>query len=439
MKTNKETMISRRPFLKAAVGAAIFPLILPSGAQGANQGLRIGVIGTGRMGRGNMFSTVNAGMDPATNAVVCAVCDVDLNRAKQGKADLEKKYADKEKKVEVKVYQDFREMLATSDIDGVIIATPDHQHAITAIAAANAKKDIYLQKPLTYSIVEGQKLVEAVRRNKVVLQTGAQQRSSIYFRKTCELVRNGYIGKLEQIEVEVPTDKGEGDPAQSDVPENLDFDMWIGPTPVVPYAERGVHPQKGFGRPGWLQIESYCRGMITGWGAHMYDIAQWGLGLDMDSGPVEVQASADFPKRGLFDVHVGYQGEAMYANGVKMISHNGNPGVKFVGSDGWIRVKRGAFDAHDRDIFREEIPENGIHLYESKQHEGDFLRSMITRKDPINPVEAGHRSNSVCVLHHISMKLGGRKLKWDPKAERFENDDEANALLDFPHREPWSV
>ena len=237
----------------------------------------------------------------------------------------------------------------------------------------------------------------------------------------------------------MPTDQGEGDPKQVAVPENLDFDMWMGPTPVVPYAERGVHPQEGYSRPGWLQIDCYCRGMITGWGAHMYDIAQWGLGVDMDSGPVEVQASGDFPKRGLFNVHVGYKGEAMYANGVKLISQNGSPGVKFVGSEGWLLVKRGSFEAHDRNIFREEIPDNGIHLYESKHHEADFLRSMRTRKDPVNPVEAGHRSNSVCVMHHISMKLAGRKLQWDPKAEIFVNDDEANALLDFPHREPWGV
>ncbi len=178
--------------------------------------------------------------------------------------------------------------------------------------------------------------------------------------------------------------------------------------------------------------------MITGWGAHMYDIAQWGLGLDTTSGPVEIKASADFPTRGLFDVHVGYKAEAMYANGVKMVSHNGNPGVKFIGSDGWIWVDRGGFKAPDRAIFREKIPDDGIHLYESKNHEADFLRSMRTRKDPCNPVEAGHRSNSVCVIHHIAMKLG-RKLKWDPKAEKFIGDAEANRMLDFPHRKPWVV
>lgn len=433
-----KTLLSRNTFLNITGGAAVAPMILPSGVLGAKQCLRIGCIGSGRMGRSNMFAMVSCGQDVGVDAIITAVCDVDINRARVAKRDLQNKYAEKGQMLSADVYQDFREMLATADIDGVIIATPDHQHAITAIAAANAKKDIYLQKPFTYSVVEGQELVKAVRRNNIILQTGAQQRSSQYFSKTIELVRNGFIGKLQEIEVVVPTDKGTGDPAQSPVPEKLNYDMWLGPTPVQPYAEWRVHPQKGFSRPGWLQIEAYCRGMITGWGAHMYDIAQWGLGCDTDSGPVEVSATADFPKRGLFDVHVGYQAEALYANGVKMVSHGGKAGVKFIGSDGWIWVSRGGFKAHDREIFRNQVPEGGYHAYKSNNHEADFLKCMRTRKDPCNPAEAGHRSNSVCVIHHIAMKLG-RKLKWDPKAEKFIGDDEANRMLDFPHRKPWTV
>jgi len=178
--------------------------------------------------------------------------------------------------------------------------------------------------------------------------------------------------------------------------------------------------------------------MITGWGAHMYDIAQWALGIDTDSGPVEVEATAEFPRRGLFDVHVGYRAEARYANGVKLTSHNGDPGVKFVGQQGWIWVTRGKYEAHDRNIFREKIGENEIRLYESKNHMRNFLECMRSRKNPAAPVEVGHRSNSVCILHHIAMKLG-RKLRWDPTAERFANDDAANALLDYPHRGPWTL
>jgi predicted dehydrogenase len=366
---------------------------------------------------------------------VLAVCDLDINRANHAKNVLTKKYRDK---TSVDVYQDYRELLDRDDIDGVIIVTPDHQHAGPAIAAANAKKDIYLEKPLTYTIAEGQKLVAAVRKNEVIFQTGTMQRSSHYFRMTCELVRNGRIGKLHTVHVTIPTDKGRGNPQPMPVPENLDYNMWLGPAPDAPYTEDRVHPQKGFGRPGWLQIRDYCYGMITGWGAHMYDIAQWGLGTDKDSGPINVKAQGDFPDRGLFNVHVGFKAEAMYANGIKMTSENGNPGVKFVGDEGWIFVHRGGFNAHDRNIFREKIGDDEIHLYKSNNHMSDFLNSIKTRKDPICPVEVGHRSNSVCILHHISMRLG-RKLTWDPKAEKFKNDDEANKMLDYQHRKGWEV
>jgi predicted dehydrogenase len=422
--------------MAASAGIVAAPFILPSGVLGAEQKLQIGLIGCGRMGRNNIRTVLGQG--GRANAIITAVCDVDINRADNLKAELEEMYAQEGKALKIQVYQDYRTFLAKSGVDGVVIATPDHQHALNAIAAAEAKKDIYLQKPLTYSVAEGRKLVDTVRRNKVVLQTGAQQRSSIYFRKPCELVRNGSIGNIHTVEVEVPTDGGQGDPAQSPVPENLDYEMWMGPAPLVPYAEAGVHPQHDLSRPGWLQIEAYCRGMITGWGAHMYDIAQWGLGMD-GSGPVEISATGEFPKRGLFDVHVAYAGEAAYANGVKLISRNGRPGVKFIGKEGWIRCWRGGFEAHDREILRQDVPEGGVRLYESRQHEADWLQAMRTRKDPVSPVEVGHRSNTICVLHHISMKLGGRKLKWDPVKEQVVGDPEANAMLDFEHRKPWTV
>jgi predicted dehydrogenase len=435
METNSR--LSRKSFLVASAGVAVAPMMLPSSVFAAEEAMKIGLIGCGRMGRSNILATQNFGLK--RNALVTALADVDIKRAVNLKLQLEKQYAEAGKKVHIEVYQDFRTLIEKSGIDGVVIATPDHQHAVNAIAAAEAKLDIYLQKPLTYSVVEGQKLIEAVRRNNVILQTGAQQRSSIYFRKPCELVLNGAIGKIHTVEVEVPTDKGKGDdPTQSPVPENLDFDMWLGPTPAQPYAEHRVHPQDSLKRPGWLQIEAYCRGMITGWGAHMYDIAQWGLGMD-ESGPVEISAVGEFPKRKLYDVHVGYEGEATYANGIKLISRNGSAGVKFIGDEGWIRCWRGGFEAHDREIFRKEIPEGGIKLPVSKDQVDNWLESMQTRKDPISTVETGHRSNTVCVLHHISMKLNGRKLKWDPVKEQIIGDPEANAMLDFEHRKPWTV
>ena len=436
-------ILSRRSFVKSAAGAVVVvvPFIVPSsvfGISAPSNRLRIGCIGTGRMGVVNMKQLLELGMDKRYNAHVVALCDVDNRRLENAASIVEKFYADRNMKTKPRTYEDYRKMLADKDLDGVIIATPEHNHALNGIAAANARKDIYMQKPLTYSVVEGQKLVKAVRKNNVILQTGSQQRSSVYFRRTCELVRNGRIGKLQCIEVAVPTDSGTGIEKPMEVPKNLNYDMWLGPTPYVPYTEHRVHPQADLSRPGWLQIEGYCRGMITGWGSHMYDIAQWALGVDTTSGPVEVESLAEFPDRGLFDVHVGYQSWATYANGVKLVSHNGRAGVNFIGSDGWIWVERGSFRAHDRNIFRQDTGPNCIKLYESNDHMGNFLECMRSRKEPIAPVEAGHRSNSVCVIHHIAMKLK-RKLKWNPDAECFINDDEANKMLDFTHRKKWQV
>ncbi len=434
---------TRRTFLKAAAAAAAAPQIVPAtvfGKDAPSNILAVGSIGTGRMGHGDMRNALYQGLDESAGARIVAVCDLDLDRAGHAKRDAEKRYKERNIETTVDVYQDFRKLLARKDIDAVTISTPDHQHALCAVAAAGAGKHLYLQKPFTYSVVEGQKLVQAVRRNGVVLQTGSQQRSDIRFRKSCELVRNGYLGKLKTIEVVVPTDHGKGDPTPMPVPENLNYDMWLGPTPRVPYTQDRVHPQKGFGRPGWLQIEAYCRGMITGWGAHMYDIAQWALGVDRDGGPVDVRATAEFPKRGLFDVHVGYKAEATYASGVKLISHNGSAGVKFIGDRGWLWVARGKWKAEPEDILRTQLADDDVRLYESKHHMLNFLRCCRTGKDPVAPAEVGHRSNSVCVLHHIAMKYQGKTLTWDPKTERFTGDStDANEMLDYPHREPWTI
>jgi predicted dehydrogenase len=224
-----------------------------------------------------------------------------------------------------------------------------------------------------------------------------------------------------------------------EIPDSLNYDMWLGPTPKAPYTEDRVHPRDGFGRPGWLQIEQYCRGMITGWGAHMYDIAQWAMGEDQDSGPVQVQASAVFPDRGLFDVHTSFEARAEYANGVELVSGSGNPpGVRFTGSDGWISVQRGSFDAHDEDVLREPAGDDRITLYRSDNHMANFLQCLREGTQPAAPAEVGHRANSVCVTHHIAMKLN-RALRWDPAQERFENDSEANELLDYQHRAPWTL
>ncbi len=439
--------ISRRGFLKtSAVAAASIgvPTVVPAhvlGKDAPSNVLRMGCIGNGRMGHGDMQACLQRGLEPETNATIVAVCDLDQQRSRHAKLVCENAYAKNvsdRPRPTIKIFDDYRELLSRDDIDGVTISTPDHWHALVAIAAAEAGKDIYLQKPLTYSVVEGQKLVEAVRKNNVVLQTGSQQRSDRRFHQACELVRNGRIGKLHTIRVLLPTDSGTGESKLMPVPEQLNYDMWLGPTPRQPYTEHRVHPQADFSRPGWLQIEAYCRGMITGWGAHMFDTAQWGHGSD-DSGPVEMEASAEFPDRGLFDVHTDFHAEGRYADGVRLLASSGTPaGVTFEGDAGSIAVTRGSINAEPGDILQEKIGENEVRLYQSDNHMRNFLQCMRTREDPICPVEVGHRSNSVCVITHVAMKLG-RKLRWDPKAERFIDDESANAMLDYDHRKPWTV
>jgi predicted dehydrogenase len=440
--STKRNILTRRDFIKAAATAAVAPAIVPSSVfsrPSPGDTMLLGCIGVGRQGQGDMQEAIYRGLE--AGARVVAVCDVDSHRAEDAQWLTEKIYATELGKNGYKgcaVYGDFRKLLARDDIDGVLIVTPDHWHAAHAVAAANAKKDIYVEKPMTYSIAEGQKLVKAVQVNKRILQVGSQQRSSVYFRTACELTRNKRLGKLTLIRVTLPSDVGTGDPRPMPVPKNLDYDFWLGPAPQAPFSEDRVHPQRSYERPGWLQIEQYCRGMITGWGAHMNDIAQWGNGSD-DTGPVEFEGKGDFPDRGLFDVHTTFHVEALYANGVRLVMETGDPaGVRFEGDRGWIFVERGKIEASDPEILREKIGDNEIKLYQSSNHMKNFLECMRSRKEPAAPVEVGHRSNSICVLAHIAMKLG-RKLKWDPKAERFVGDDEANRWLDYSHRAPWTV
>jgi len=429
----------RRKFLASTLATGAALAILPSTSRAGtnkNSTLQLAQIGCGRMGRGDMTNAMGGGIKEAFNARVVACCDVDANRTASAGEMVKKFYKERgEEKVDVKLYGDYREILQRDDIDGILISTPENWHGIMGVAAANAGKHMYVQKPLTYSIPEGRALVNAVRDNNIILQTGSQQRSSVHFRQVCTIIRNEWLGKLQKIEVEVPTDRGRADGEPGAPPAHLDFDQWLGPCPEVPYIESRVHPDKDFGRPGWLQVEQYCLGMITGWGSHMYDIGQWAIGDDQF--PTEFQATGEFPDRGLFDVHVGYEGEARYDNGVIMTSRNGNAGVKFITENGWAHCQRGRMTCSDSDLLRRQPTEDEITLYTSRNHMEDFLGSVRSGSDPVCPVEVGHQSNAICVLHHLSMKLGGRKLKWDPAAEKIIGDDEAHGRLTIPMRDPY--
>jgi predicted dehydrogenase len=456
--------IRRRDFLKTATAAAAaagaakaFPAIVPASVLGGgapSNMIQIGQIGCGRIAREHDLP----GVLPYDQARVVAVCDLDAKRLGEGKQFVEAFYAKKAGKTgaaAVRTYADFRDLVAAKDIDAVVISTPDHWHAIPAIAAARAGKDVYLQKPTSLTIAEGRALSDAIHRTGRILQIGSQQRSMPQFRIACELVRNGRIGELRSIKIGLPIDPaGEVEP-EMPVPKNLNYDMWLGSTPVVYYTEKRVHPQADYSRPGWLRCEQFGAGMITGWGVHHLDIAHWAMDLEY-SGPVEVEAQAEFPKKGLWDVHGKYRITAKYPNNVIMTVCDEFPnGVRFEGSKGWIFVTRGdyvasasdpvakdksaqALDASDPKILASKIGPEEVHLYVSEEQHGNWLDCIRTRRQPIAPVEVGHRTCSACLVSHVAMKLG-RKLYWDPAAERFKNDDAANAMLTRPMRAPWKI
>jgi predicted dehydrogenase len=340
------------------------------------------------------------------------------------------------------MYEDYRMLLANPSIDAVIICTPDHWHAQIAIEAALAKKDIYLQKPATLTVAEGRLLSDVVTRQGVILQMGAQCRSSSpQYRKAAELVRNGRIGKIHTVKINMPGDPSGPEAAEMAVPKNLNYNMWLGSTPEVYYTEIRVHPQNDYSRPGWLRCEQFGAGMITGWGAHLFDYSSWGMDTEL-TGPVSVEAVAQFPKSGLWNVHGDYMVKAEYENGISMYTSSGNPaGIRYEGDEGWIFVTHvgdNTLDASDRKILDSEIKENEIHLYQSSEQHGNWLDCIKSRKQPISPVELGHRACTVCLISHIAMKVPG-VLKWNPKTEQFTGNDLANSMLKKQQRFPYGT
>lgn len=456
--------MNRRNFVKnslkasaaTSLGIAGFPTIVPASVIGKNapsNRINIGAIGVGRISRDHdMNETIKY-----DKARIMAVCDVDSKRLADGKKYVNDYYSKKTGKPYdgVTMYNDHRELLLNKDIDAVLISTPDHSHAYLGIHAVEAGKDVYLQKPASLTIAEGRALSNAVHRTGRILQIGSQQRSSTQFRYAAELVRNGRIGDLKTVYVGLPGDPGGDEEPEMPIPKNLNYDAWLGSTPYVYYTEKRVHPQNDYSRPGWLRMEQFGAGMITGWGAHHVDCAHWAMDTEY-TGPIEVSGHANFPKSGLWNVHGLFQTEGIYANGVKMIISNEIPnGIKFEGTKGWIFVTRGnyrasssdpvtssandkALTASDNKIITSVIGENEIQLYKSDEQHGNWLDCIQSRLQPISPVEVGHRSCSTCLIHHIAMKLE-RKIYWDPMNERFINDDAANNLLNRPHRFPYEV
>jgi len=454
--------MERRDFLKnssaVVAGTIILPTIVPSTVFGKNapsNKINIAQIGFGRIAKGHdLAETLKY-----DEARIIAVADLDSNRAAKGKEFIEDYYTKKtgsKEAVAVKTYGDYREMLLNKDIDAVMISTPDHWHSQPAIEAALAGKDVYLQKPTSLTIAEGRMLVDVVKRKGTILQVGTQQRAMPQFRIAAELVRNGRIGKLHTVKIGLPGDPSGPEAPEMQVPKNLNYDMWLGSTPEVYYTEMRVHPQNSLtDRPGWLRCEQFGAGMITGWGQHHFDSAAWGMDTE-HTGPISINAMAQFPKSGLWNVHGEFIAVAEYLNGITMITSGGYPnGIRYEGSEGWIFVTRGdytasasdpvsaskssmALDASDPKILTSIIKENEIHLYKIDNQHGNWLDCIKTRKAPISPVEIGHRACSICLITHISMKLG-RKLDWNPETEMFVKDEEANKMLSRSQRFPYGT
>ena len=437
------TRQSRRRFLKSTTTAAVAaPFILPSHLWAAdvapNDKITLGFIGMGTQNRGLMNGFLNK---KETQAV--AVCDVDATRRANARKIVEDFYA---KKTDAGSYQgcdtysDFRELLERKDIDAVVIATPDHWHALIAIAAAKAGKDIYCEKPLCQSVHQAEAMIKAMRKNKCIFQTGSMQRSSKEFRIACELVRNGRIGKITNVEVMVGGPGKWCDLPADNMEPGLDWDMWLGPAPFRAYnaelSPRGVH--KTF--PNWRLYREYVGGMVTDWGAHHFDIAQWGLGMD-DSGPVEI-LPADKPN--------AQEGVKLrYANGAEVTHKPGN-GVWFYGTEGRIYVNRGKFEfwlgseqkaksQNECDaIAKEYLADAKVRLYASTNHGGDWLDSIRSRKLPICDVSIGAHTVIACHLANLAY-YHGKPMKWNPTKLEFIEGTGDPKWLDVPYRDPWKL
>ncbi|HOX38154.1 MAG TPA: Gfo/Idh/MocA family oxidoreductase [Candidatus Brocadiia bacterium] len=420
--------VSRRQFLTAAASAAFAPYIVTSNALGKNgtpsasNRIVMGQIGCGGMGNGDMGAFLG---NPECQVVAC--CDVDTSRREDSVKTVNLRYLGNV----CKGYNDFREIIARDDIDAVGIATPDHWHAIIAIAAAKAGKDMYCQKPLSLTVREGRVMSDTIKRYGVVFQTGSQQRSGPEFRFGCELVRNERIGKLHTIKTGIGGSPSTGVQPPEPVPPGFDWDMWLGQAPWVPYTRNRTHWN-------FRWILDYSGGNITDWGAHHNDIAQWGNGT-MYTGPIEIEGHGVFPKEGLYNTATEHHTEYLYANGVKLICSNKNKGgVRFEGTEGWVHVDRGFIDAHPKSLLQSEIKPGEVHLYKSPGHYQNFIDCVKSRKETVAPVEIAHRSITLSHLANISMLLD-RKLKWNPDKEQFIDDPEATRYLDRARRSPWTL
>ncbi len=451
---NRSPALTRRSFLqRTAVAACAAPLIVPCRIFGANgttppsNRVNIGFIGTGRQ-----VFYANLPMFLAMPDVqVVALCDVDRWRVEKARDKVNETYAEAKASGIYRgcdVYEDFRELLARPDIDAVMISTPDHWHAVMAIAAARAGKDVALEKPISLTVSEGRAIVEAMKKHGRIFRTDTEVRSNPRFPRLCEIVRNGGIGKVQRVIATVPRNPNPiaGFPPPMPVPPDLNYELWQGPAPAHPYTQQRVHfPRGGLGyvadeNPGWFQITDYNLGNINNWGGHMLDITQWALDTER-TGPVEVTARADFPANSLWNVPRNFAVHYRYANGVEVdYNDGGTASLRVEGSEGWIEntwFKSDGFKASKPELLKWKPGPGDVSLPMVDEKE-DFIACVKSRRETIIPAEVGHRAASMAQIAYLAAKLGG-KFKWDPVKEKFPYSDEANRLLSRPLRGPWSL
>jgi predicted dehydrogenase len=432
---NKST---RRSFLKkslsAIAGTMVIPHIIPSSAMGMNgvvppsDRIVMGSIGVGSQGVSNM-----KGFLKFKEVQFVSMCDVDAGHLTKA-SDIVNQYY---KNTDCRTYKDYRQFLEKEKIDAICISVPDHWHSIAYVAAANKKIDIYGEKPLARSIGEGQKIVKAVEKNKIIWQTGSWQRSLLNFRKGAELVFNGRLGKIDHVEVGLPNaSKLIGMPPVQPVPAELDWDFWLGSAPKVEY--------RGVCHWNWRWILDYSGGQLTDWAGHHIDIAHWGLGLDR-TGPIEISGVGVYPPATeLYNVPVEYDFNCKYKSGVVIRVANAarlpmGMGVTWYGENGWIHVDRGnKLTASKPELLSQELPSNKKALYESNDHIGNFLECIKSRKETITPAQIAHRSISVGLLGEIAMTTN-QTIHWDPDKEKIINNAEASKLLMREFRAPWQI
>lgn len=429
---------TRRKFLQQAAAAStalavpcfVPARVLAAGASQPNERIAVGIVGTGGMGSAHLGSLLNR-----ADTEVVAICDVDAAHRQRALDTIRAKNVNSK----CQAFADFRELVALDGVDVVYVVTPDHWHALVSIAALEAGKDVYCEKPLVNSIVEGRKLAEAVNKSGRILQCGSQERSNPNIRYAAELARSGKLGKIKTVRVFMPFDDPHHQevrsrqiaPVLAKVPDGFDYDFWLGPTEEVPFAENRCHFW-------WRFNNRYGGGEMTDRGAHIIDLAQLALGKD-DTGPVSYRAKGNQLQGGLYDAYFDFEFENEYADGTRLIGEKTGPrGIKLEGEDGWIfaHVHGGKLEAEPASLLTDPAHSQSADSYAF--HQQNFFDALRSREQPHATAEIGHRTATICHINNLAMKLG-RPLRWDPATEKFIDDDEANSHLALKMRAPWHV